>query len=261
MSFVKKAFKAVFKVVKKVGKFVKRAWNNKWVRTALLVGATFFTAGVAAGGGWANFWSAATKGGVGNFFSTVGSTIAEGFSTITGSLFKGGGEVVTKEVATNTATGFVEGDAIARTAVEAVGETIVKKGAEEAVNKTLVERFWGSLMSDTPSGSMLRNFVVGGIINKSNQKRYDEELERRNNATIFGGPAFGGTTEDTIRNPVFNLETRTDSDQIMADPVDQGQGFISPLRFQTDQDTETIEERKRREMTSNFAAPQFLGVP
>ena len=87
MSFIGKAVKKVFSISKKIwkgaAKIVKKAWDNKWVRAAVIVGLSVFTVGLAAGG-FAAFSaaSAAAGGGIGGFFSAVGTTMATGFSTI-----------------------------------------------------------------------------------------------------------------------------------------------------------------------------------
>lgn len=83
MSFVKKAVKKVFSKVKS---FVKRLVKSKWFKIALVAAITVFTAGVGAAGGWAAFSAQAFSGGIGTFFSTVGSTMASGFSSIVASV-------------------------------------------------------------------------------------------------------------------------------------------------------------------------------
>ena len=74
MSFVGKAIKKVFKVVKKIVK-------SKWFKIALIVAACVFTAGIAAGG-----FTMVAGSGIGGFFSAVGTTMSAGISSIAGGL-------------------------------------------------------------------------------------------------------------------------------------------------------------------------------
>jgi hypothetical protein len=83
MSFVKKAVKKVFNFHKKLFKkslsFTKRLLKNRYFQIALVIAASVFTAGVAAGG----FAAFSGVSSVGSFFSAVGTTISTGFSSIT----------------------------------------------------------------------------------------------------------------------------------------------------------------------------------
>lgn len=88
MSGIKRGIKKVFRGVKKVVK--------KIAKPALIIGATFLTAGLATGGftGFTNLMAAASKGGaktIGSFFSAVGKTIGAGAQAIGGSLGIGSG--------------------------------------------------------------------------------------------------------------------------------------------------------------------------
>lgn len=213
MSFVKKAVKKVFRAVKKVGSFFKRALKNKWVQTALLVGASFFTAGLAAGGGWAAFsssMSAATAAGsssIGAFFSTVGSTIATGFSSVmssVGSLFKAGG---TSTIGGTAGTGAASLIPSTSQITAAINTTISAARLANASTLTKVATGFGNLLtSNSVGGTALRGAIVGGIQMYSKNKELEMEEEYRRSRTVWGGPAFGGSSEPSpglIRRPVF----------------------------------------------------------
>lgn len=76
MSFIKKHFKRVWKITKKIVK-------SKIFKYIVIAAAIFFTAGIAAGG-FAAFGTtmAAAGGGIPGFFSAVGATMATGASSL-----------------------------------------------------------------------------------------------------------------------------------------------------------------------------------
>jgi hypothetical protein len=90
---VKKVFRGVKKVVKKIGK------------PALIIGASFLTAGLVAGG-FAAFSGVSTIGG---FFGAVGNTIGVGFQATMGSLGLSGGVSGSLAAATGVAPGTTLG--------------------------------------------------------------------------------------------------------------------------------------------------------
>ena len=202
MSFVKKAVKKVFKfakkVVKKTGSFLKRAWNNKWVRMAIIIAASVFTAGLASGG----FAAFSGVNSIGGFFGAVGQTMATGWTAITGavanagkgfaSLFTGGttaaegtalaasGEFVAP-LASSVGTATAEGAALAgatgatpllgvslgttaattgTTGLMAAGTTSAASlGALEAAGLASAGQFVAPLMSNVTSSAGAKGFI------------------------------------------------------------------------------------------------------
>lgn len=208
MSFIAKAVKKVFRKVRKV---VKRLWDNKWVRTALLIGATIFTAGLAAGG-----WTFAAGQGIGGFFSSVGNTLAAGWKSITtgvksffGAGTKGTGLEVGKTAAEmgnlgKQATGTlmegaakdVAGIAIKDTGKNLLQDTLVDQGKESFLKKGLDWLFGASKGS-----AFARNAISTGIQAYWQREDVEWERNRRDNVTIAGGRAFGGRSE-AYRQPL-----------------------------------------------------------
>ena len=201
MSFVSRAIKKVFDFGKKVVRKVGDLFENKWFRTAFLVGLTFFTAGLGSAG-FAGFGQSisAAGGGIGGFFSAVGNTIATGFGNIVTSVkgaFSGLKEFGTaaKNV-TNVAQGIESGIA---------DSGISGPNGQPAENKGFFGKLIGSIFSESKSGDFLRGAITGGISLWAKNKAAEEEQERRNNATVAGGPAFGGSPDlpaGFIRKPV-----------------------------------------------------------
>lgn len=254
MSFVKKAVKKVFKftkrLVKKTVDFTKRALQNRWVQTALLVGATLFTAGLG-GAGWAGFKAAwgATGNTLGGFFSTVGSTIAQGFTNVVSSvssLFKGAGTATsTTSTAANLATPTIE--AIASQGVTSTAGGVLQAGFTQATTQATQQGFLSRLASgfgklltaDSAGGSALRNGIIGGINFLSKRDELEWEKEKWRMRTIAGGPAVGGSSElpeGHIRRPVFGSNqnqallaaSETSSGESAARPVKRVDPFGTP---------------------------------
>jgi hypothetical protein len=249
MSFVGKAVKKVFKtaakVRKKVGSIAKKAWGNKWIRLAIIVGASVFTAGLASGG-FAAFSAASTAagGGIGGFFSAVGTTMATGYASITASvssLFGGaattvpGGAGVFSAASQAGALAGTTGTTLAGSAVaggvtsgaltggvgSVLGGTALAGGGAAAAAATagggIASGIIGTLMSPTIGGTFARTALIGGISAYMQKKQYDDEREYKDQATVYGGPAFGGDdqlAEGFIRKPI--LDTGGDPNQSTA---------------------------------------------
>ena len=217
MSFVGKAVKKVFKTAKKVvstvGKVARKAWGNKWVRIAIIAAACVFTAGIAAGG-FAAF-SAAAGTGIGGFFGAVGTTMATGYGAITASVaglfgaapVAGVGVPGAVSSAATGGVGSVLGGTAASTAVSgsagilsAAGQAAFAGGAiggstAAVAGGGLASSVMGAIMSPTIGGTMLRTGIMGGIVAYTKKKQYDEEREYKDSATVYGGPAFGGSSD------------------------------------------------------------------
>jgi hypothetical protein len=240
MSFVSKAVKKVFGVVKKAVKFVKRAWDSPWVRTAFMVAATVFTAGLASGG-WAAFSQSAFSQGIGGFFSAVGNTMASGFSNIVAG-FKGLGtsaqNLMTAGKATAQGTQLVNtglNSQVLASVAQATGNAATLSSTAQTTGNIL-SRITGSIFSDSPSGDFLRKGIVGGIGMYMKQRALDDERERRDSATVFGGPAFGGSSElgfDLLRPTAKSADTaagaiaQTQAGGLVAPPGEEAPQFAA----------------------------------
>lgn len=234
MSFVAKAVKKVFKgigkIVKKAASFVKRAVKSKWFKVAALVAVSIFTAGVGSGLGFAAFNGVNTIGG---FFSAVGTTMSAGWTAITtsiGGMFAGGGASTaaagTQPLMTaglNGTGGLLGTGAAAGTGAASMGASAASLGAVTATTanttgvlmagmgqvgaqvaqKGLLAKFGSLLMSNSVGGSMMRQGIIGGF-NYMSQKDAAEKAEGYyRNRTVWGGPAYGGSAENTIQFPDF----------------------------------------------------------
>ena len=230
MSFVGKAVKKVFKtagkVVSKVGSVAKKVWGNKWGRLAIIIGLSVFTAGLASGG-FAAFgasMSAASAGGasgIGAFFSAVGTTMATGYGAITasvGGLFGGGAAAVPggagvfsaasqagalagtagTTLAGSTVAAGVTSSALTGGVGSILGGSALAGGGAAAAGAAgggLASSIISGLMSPTIGGTFARTAIIGGIGAYMQKKQYDEERGYKNNATVYGGKAFGGSAE------------------------------------------------------------------
>jgi hypothetical protein len=214
MSFVGKAVKKVFKVSKKIwstaGKVARKAWGNKWVRIAAIVGLSVFTAGIATGG-FAAFGaaSAAAGGGVSGFFSAVGTTMATGWGSITasvGGLF-GAAPAGTGGIIGGTGTTVVSGGA--GPSVGAIGglfgssslpSSAIGAGTTNPATAGggilgFGKRLVSSIFSPTTGGAFMRSAIAGGIMSYAKAKEWDKERAYKDQATVYGGRAFGGKEE------------------------------------------------------------------
>lgn len=207
MSFIGKAVKKVFKVSKKIWKttinVAKKAWGNKWVRIAAIVGLSVFTAGLASGG-FAAFSAAssAAGGGLGGFFSAVGTTMSTGFTALTG---LGGAAAAAPTAAAPLASSAAAagGSGSALLAQAGLGATqaalpmsaIGAGVTNAAVGAGTSGGILGALFSNTVGGGFMRSAIVGGISSYAQAKQWDKERKYKDNATIYGGAAFGGSEE------------------------------------------------------------------
>jgi hypothetical protein len=225
MSFVGKAVKKVFK---KVAKVTKKVVKSKWFKIAVIVGLSLFTAGVAAGG-FAAFSGVTTVGG---FFSAVGTTMGTGWTALTagltgaavpgataGSSVTAGGLIPAAEAAAiESAVGAVGtgmgGSALGSSAVTgltavqslpgvsaslaAAGAAPTLPGTALAASGGWLSKVFGTLLKPTIGGSMMRSGLVMGINGYFRAKDREREEYYRENATVWGGKAFGGGSDPTI---------------------------------------------------------------
>ena len=219
MSFIKKAVKKIFKVVKKIVK-------SKIFKIVAIAALSFFTAGIASGLGFSAFSGVSTIGG---FFGAVGSTISAGFTATVGSLFGaagGGGAggaaagavgadgmiVGTAGIGVGAAPGAAAGTVLsagsqaaanagmimggagaAGTASMApsLGAALVQTGGKEAA-KPLLSRIFGSIMAPTTTGSMMRTGLMMGAQAWMQNDALKDAKAYRDSKNIWGTSAFGG---------------------------------------------------------------------
>jgi hypothetical protein len=224
MSFIGKATKKIFKFGKSIGKSVGRAFENKWVRTAFITGLAIFAVGVGSSGysGFGNLMSAAQQSGsstLGSFFNAVGSTLATGFGTITsavGGMFTPAGAAPaagTPVGAANAAKSVFDPGLHAPGIFSAASQAAALKQQGAGPGTTtppvgggsLGGRFINSLFSPSVGGTFMRSAILGGFSYWSKQKEFEDQKRRADNATIYGGKAFGGPSElpaGFIRKPL-----------------------------------------------------------
>ena len=221
MSFVAKGVKKVFK---KVAKVAKKVVKSKWFKIAVIVGLSIFTAGVASGLGFGAFAGVSSVGG---FFGAVGTTMSAGWTSIVGGLSAMSGTTATAATTATTANAGVSsgmgilsgtGNALAAAAAPMPGSVIgaalpmagtgtavagttlpmaglVKDAAIDTGSKNWLSTAFGALTSDSIGGTMLRTGIASGINGYFRGKEREREEYYRENKTIWGGPAFGGSAE------------------------------------------------------------------
>jgi len=272
MSFVGKALKKVFKVVKKVVK-------SKWFKIALIIAASVFTAGVAAGG-FAAFSGVSTVGG---FFGAVGTTMGTGYSAIIGAVGLGGaaaapvgagasgaaattaaGSIGTTGAAINAggvigtgtvgmgATGIAAGTtanistalgtvgaistaAPAATMASAIGSAVTVAPAVTATAGTFLTGIGKALTADTIGGSMLRTGLVMGINGYIRGKENEQAKFYYENRTVWGEKAFGGSADSNwdLLKPIAGSSNPTMIGQDQMTPQElQAQGILTPQESQ-----------------------------
>jgi hypothetical protein len=220
MSFVKKAVKKVFK---KVVKVTKKVVKSKWFKIAAIVGLSLFTAGVAAGG-FAAFANVSTVGG---FFGAVGTTMGTGWTALVGGLTgaavpgagaagaaagaapaaTGGigvaGTGIGVNVANATAAGMMPG-AVASgglsmgTAGLAAGASTIVPATTQAATQGWLGKAFAGILKPGIGGDMLRGGIMMGINGYFQAKEREREEYYRENRTVWGGKAFGGSADPTF---------------------------------------------------------------
>lgn len=202
MSFVKKAVRKVFRGAKK---FVKK--YGKYVAAAA---GLFFTSGLAAGG----FSAFQGVGDVGSFFGAVGKTMAVGAQAMGGSLGIGQGVSGSLSASTGVAEGTTLGTGALAQSFGASAGTAGAQAAGQAAAQTAAQSGGGGFMgkvgnalqgmTSSPTGQyMLAQGIMGGIQSYMAGKKEDEERERYNKSTVWGGPRKGGQEEFNVSLPQF----------------------------------------------------------
>lgn len=223
MSFVKKAVKKVFKVVKKVVK-------SKAFKIAAIVGLSLFTAGIAAGG-FAGFSaamsaaSAAGASGLGSFFSAVGTTTALGWSSTIGALATGTSATM-QAAAPVTGGGAVQelpgvSDALmaAGGAPSMPGSAIMTPGTQQQSQNWIAKAF-GPLLSPGIGGDMLRGGLMAGIGGYFRGKERERQEFYYENRTVYGNKAFGSDGETmNILQPKKVYTSREEENAMLAGPT------------------------------------------
>ncbi len=288
MSFVKKAVKKVFKVVKKVVKktisFTKRVIKSPWFKIAAVIALSLFTAGIAAGG-FAAFGSsmAAAGGGVGGFFTAVGSTIAQGFTAITGMVAKAGAGIKGMFGAANAGTaaggfgaGTMGGTSFAAGATNVSLAGMLPAAAETAGLAASVTSGGGflstlgslgsKLVPETTLGKlMMFQGISSGIQGYYKQKELDKQEGYYRNRTIWGKAAYGDTDDPIgIAMPTF------DGPQIAAagpeaDPTTavgaQEAGLLPFEQQQAAEEAAAMQQPQAPMMAQQAPQQGLLGVP
>lgn len=211
MSFVGKAVKKIFNFHKKLHQKIKKAWGNKWVRGVVIAAIAVFAVGLGSGGfkNWSK-WSQESGG----FWNAVGKTFAQGWGTIwsgmTGKGWKynvdgaqigaGGGQAGGWY---DAAEANLQGDAAK--GLSDVSSKIVSRGTGSKGFGDRLASVFGGGDSGGNSGVFWRNAIIGGFSYWSEKQAADEARKRADNATVWGGPAFGGSEdlpEGFIRSPI-----------------------------------------------------------
>lgn len=234
MSFVGKAVKKVFNFHKKIHSKIKKAWKKKWVRGVVIAALAVFAVGLGSGGfkNWST-WSSQGGGKLAGFFNAVGKTFATGFSTIwrgVGTAWRGmtgqgavgqygDGRYATETQFRNEISGdwdqIMQQEGAGQLAnTGRIGTALAgRNGSANAGGGGWASRFFGSIFGTNASstnsnaGTFWRNAIIGGFSYWSKKQEMDEEYKRRDNATVYGGPAFGGdeeVPEGYIRSPLSN---------------------------------------------------------
>lgn len=231
MSFVAKAVKKVFK---KVAKVTKKVVKSKWFKIAVIVGLSIFTAGVASGLGFSAFAGVSS---VGSFFGAVGTTMSAGWTSIVGGLTAMSGTTGAAATTATTANagvssgmgilsgtgsaaaagaatmpGSVLGAALpmAGTGAAAAGTSagmagLVTDAAIDVGSKNFMSTAFGALTSPNVGGTMLRTGIASGINGYFRGKEREREEFYRENKTVWGGPAFGGSS-DAMKFGDFSID-------------------------------------------------------
>lgn len=204
MKFLKKAFKKVFKPIKKFAK-------SKLGKAALVVGATFFTAGL----GTVGFGAFKGAQGVAGILGAVGKTVAAGAQGMLGALGIGNG------LSANLA-GQIEGATEGQTLFGmnlfgggGTGYQMTSEGGRPSVdmpgyqgNAIEVAQQSNLLRSTTGmfngmGGLMLARGVMGGVQAYFQNEQWKDQQEMINRRNWFGDRARGGGTGGA---PLINLQ-------------------------------------------------------
>jgi len=199
MSFIKKAFKKVVKVVKKVVK-------SKWFKYIAIAAAIVFTAGVAAGG----FAAFAGVNTVGGFMTAVGQTIATGAASIAGGLgFQGASaSLAAHGGAAATAAGLAGAPAASSLTLAAVeagnilspvvvgGKAITVAGAAAPAGSGIAT-YAGNLMSKPILGDVTVGQLGAGALQTGLTMALTGGKDKKEfpNGYVAGGLARGGSSE------------------------------------------------------------------
>lgn len=261
MSFVAKAVKKVFK---KVGKFVKKVVKSKWFKIAAIAALCVFTAGIGAAGGFAAFSTAATGGTLSGFMSAIGTTMSTGWTSILGTVGLAGTAAPTA-LASGAATvgttantvgvlaagagaaaplggtaGLLAGGATAATtaagaaaglgtaAATTAGWSVATAGVGvgQAATTSFLGKVGSMFMDPGLGGTMLRGGVMAAYQQHAANKQYERERYYKDNVTVAGGAAFGGSESfgENVMMPYLNREDKTEAGKMAQDaafaPID-----------------------------------------
>jgi hypothetical protein len=181
---IKRVFRGVKKVFKKVTKFVGRAMKSKWGR-ALMIAATIFTMGAAAGL-WGGFGAAgAAAGGAAGAASGGGATAGGFFSKfVTGAknfLGVGKGAGAAAAAGPGSALAAPAATAAVDPAVAAYLGQTVAPAVTNAAAPGLMARAGSAAMNflKSPAGGTVAGSMISGYAQGKQQEAMLEEEERR----------------------------------------------------------------------------------
>ena len=238
MSFIKKAVKKVFKVVKKIVK-------SKIFKIAAVAALTFFTAGVVMGG-FGAFTGVST---IGEFFGAVGSTISQGFTGTVGKLFGAGGTPSTQSLAaagvnpaeaasvlspvevtgTRMGAGYASGIGGAADFAAMGGKVALQETVLKEASKPLLSRIFGSIMAPTTAGSMMRTGLMMGAQAWMQNDYMKDQKAYRDSRNVWGTAAFGGDGQGwDLFSPTAGAPQAT---QQAARQMQQPEALLSPELF------------------------------
>lgn len=216
MSFITDGIRDVFRGVRKV---VRKAWDNKWVRTGLIIGGSLLTAGLL-GGGWAAFGGLmkAGGGGIGGFFSAVGKTMASGWGQIqtwanqawnwgkkaVGGLFGGGQQQPTGPSVSTTS---ISGGGIMGGAPGAGGTAPTGGGTQQQGGPGgggWFKNMFNWMFGGTTGAAFVRGAIGAGAEIYLADKQWEREREYKDQATVRGTRAFGGDGTSALQPVQFS---------------------------------------------------------
>jgi hypothetical protein len=194
---------------------------------AAITGAVGLGAGAGATGsvaGGTGVFSAASQAAALSGAATTGGTVLGAASQAAALAGTAGGAAAAGATA---AAAPLAGSIFGGAANAAAASTLA--ASTSATTATLGSRFMGSLMGNDVKGAFMRSAIVGGISSYGKKKQWDEEQKRKNNATVYGGKAFGGSAdlpEGFIRKPILPGQESSPEDstarQLAVDVPDVG---------------------------------------
>jgi hypothetical protein len=206
-------------------------------------------AGAAAGAGGGLLGTAgASSAAVGtNIIGTAGIGIGTGVTGATaaaGTALSAGAQAAALTAGQIAASGIGAGAAglgVAGSGLAGLAGDVAVDTAVNTTTKSLVTRMLSPLTANTTTGSLMRTGIIMGVQGYMRGKEQEQEAFYRDNKTVYGGPAFGGTDAplellqpfiDTRPSPTAPAGQQAPDpfappDAALADP-NQPQGLLTP---------------------------------